>query len=153
MKIGVVKAYLKKCSTDIDSLSLKLIGFIEGLRKIDDNIFTTWYEQGKSKKDALKLMVKEDPNNIAEIIRKSWDKKFIELGSVFSFWTGRENEIDNTKLNFRLGVTSKNDFISAFIGISFPYNETLRIEKGSIKEAQIVALIEEVWIPEKIEIE
>ncbi|NCI50330.1 hypothetical protein GWC95_10385 [Sediminibacterium roseum] len=151
-KVKSIRVFLKKGHTKPESLPVKVLEFLKSLRDIDAQLFSTWFEQGQSKKQALSKEVRFEERYIAELITKEWDDKFPELGSTFMLWSGKDSEVKNTKVSFRIGVTSSKSHATEFIGISMPFEVSLQPEKDDRRIIDIVKLIKQLFPVESIDI-
>ena len=70
---------------------------------------------------------------LAKTISCEWDPKFPQLGASFTFWSGKEDDTQNTKVSFRIGVTSEKPNINNFIGISLPFDDKFHLENDDHK--------------------
>ncbi len=126
-----------------EEIAKNVLKFLNGLKIIDESEFSSWHEQGWSKKESLSKKVSFEEEYLLGIVNKCWDKIFPELGTHFSFWTGKD-DFDSSLVSFNLGMTTKNKNLSANVRIEIPteFNApTLNDEK--VKE--IVALMQEIW--------
>lgn len=147
-----IQGVLPKKEETVELIADKIVNFLNGLHAIDSQLFNDWYETGWSKKEALQKKVLINTDFITEIVKKEWDKKFPELGSKFSFWSGKD-DLEDVDLSFGLGKTIENKNIKNAINISFPFDERLRLKKDDEKVSQIVELIKKCWNPISVEIE
>jgi len=138
---------LKKIRLDIPKMieepkeiATKVLRFLNGLKIIDELEFSNWYEQGWSKKEALSKKVILEEEYLISVINDNWDKKFPELGTLFSFWTGKDDNEVNSVVSFTLGTTSKNPNLKGKVLLKFP-NETFNEEKVK----KIISLLQEIW--------
>jgi|SRR5690348_8259097 len=136
----------------VELIADKIVNFLNGLHEIDPQLFNDWYEQAGSKKEALQKKVLINTEFIQGVVRKEWDKKFPELGSGFSFWSGKD-DLEDVVLTFGVGMTTKNKNINNVINIKLPFDKTLRLKKDDEKVSQIVELIKRCWNPVTMEIE
>jgi len=98
----------------------------------------------------MKKEVMIDAGHLAGIIQKEWDKKMPQLGSHFTFWTGKANDEENAEVNFNIGQTNDNKHLRNVVGVSFPASEGLRYPKDDRRIQDIVALIKRTWNPMEI---
>jgi len=148
-----IRGILPKKEENIIELTDKVLLFIESLKKIDENLFFNWYEQGWSKKEALEKKVVFEKEFIQKVIEKAWDKKFPELGSNFTFWSGKDSNLYGAQISFRVGLISKNKYLTNIVNVSLPTSEELRIDKNDPKIKNILKLIKEIWNTKDIEID
>ena len=148
-----IRVYLPKVAIDAKDLSIKVLHFLGSLKEIDKELFSEWYEQGKTKKEAQERKVIFDATYLENVINREWDKKFPELGSTFIFWTGRNNDSENVKLNFSIAKTTSNKFLSNVVGISFPQCKDLQIVKDDKRFKDITVTMKTIWNPLEIEID
>lgn len=150
-KIKYIRFSFPKKEEKIENLSLKVSSTLDLLKIVNSNYFENWFEQASSRKTALQKKIDENINFIQAIISKEWDKKFIELGSNFSFWTGK-SEDENFQISFIIGVTSQNKYIKNNICLSFPqdFNSQKELNENCIKI--LCDGFEKIWKFQEIEI-
>jgi len=86
-----------------------------------------------------------DASYLAGVIGKEWDKKFPDLGSHFTFWSGDEEELDGVEVSFMIGATSGNQQIRNAVMASFPHKEAFWPRKDDQRVKDIVALMKKIW--------
>jgi len=151
--IDSIRVYLPKTATGAKTLAIKILHFLSSLREIDNDLFPDWYEQGKTQKEAKERKVVFETTYLENVISGEWDKKFPELGSTFSFWTGKDNDIENSKLNFSVGKTTTNKHLSNIVGISLPRKTDMLIKRDDERIKKIITLMKSIWNPLEIEID
>lgn len=150
-KLSSIRAIFPKKQESIEILSEKVFAFLTNLIKIDEELFSNWYEQGWSKANAKKNKVFLDLEWLAKMINHHWDAKFPQLGASFTFWSGKEDDTQNTKVSFRIGVTSEKPNINNFIGISLPSDDKLQFENDDNKVVLIKDLLLRIFHASEIE--
>lgn len=148
-----IRGLIPKKKETIDNLADKVLFFLESLKQIDEDLFSNWFEQGWSKKEALEKKVVFEKEFIQKVIEKSWDKKFPELGSYFTFWSGEDSNLYGAQLSFKIGLISDNKNLKNRVIVSLPTSEELRIDKNDPKIENILKLIKEIWSTKDIEID
>lgn len=148
-----IRGNLQKKEGSIIELTDKVLLFLESLKKIDESLFSSWYEQGWSKKEALEKKVVFEKEFIQKVIEKAWDKKFPELGSHFTFWSGKDSNLYGAQISFRIGLISKNKYLNNIVNVSLPTSKELRTDKNDPKIENIIKLIKETWNTKDIEID
>lgn len=133
-------------------ISEEIFTFLMGLKNIDAEVFTEWFQQGRSKKEALSKKVCIDKTYIQEVVNKHWDNKFPELGTHFSFWTGKDDDLFNSLISFLLGMTTKNKNLSNIVTLKIPKQENAPSIDGEKIQA-IVSLMKKIWGNQRFEIE
>src|SRR5579859_7071352 len=98
-----IRGTLPKKKESVEALAEKATLFLNGLKGIVPERFSAWFEQAWSKKTALQKEVTIDAGHLAGIIQKEWDRKFPELGSHFTFWSGNAVEEEVAKVDFIIG--------------------------------------------------
>lgn len=127
-----------------EEIAKKVLKFLNGLKAIDEREFSDWYEQGWSKKEALSKKVLIEEEYLLNKVNKRWDRKFPELGTRFSFWTGKDDDLLNCLVSFNLGKTTKNPNLNANVRLEIPIEAnapTLNDEKVKA----IIVLMQEIW--------
>lgn len=150
--IDCIRGVIPKKNEGIEDLTDKVVFFLNNLKKIDETLFSYWYEQGKSKKQALENEVMFNKESLSKIIKKEWDKKFPELGSSFIFWSGKVDDMDNCQVSFSIGSISENKYINNRVVVKFPKTKELQVNKNDERITKIEKLIKQVWDSKEIEI-
>ena len=70
-----------------------------------DPAFSRWFEQGRSRKDALKRPIVPTRTVLEKLIRKGRDRQFEDLGCAVWAWNGGA-DYEDSGLNFRCGAYS-----------------------------------------------
>ena len=139
-----IRLNVPKVKETPEEIAKQILKFLNGLKCIDEVEFSAWYEQGWSKKEAQSKKVPFEEEYLLKKVNKRWDKQFPELGTSFSFWTGKNDEDSNSSVSFTLGMSTKNVNISANVLLKIPIEAnapTLNEEK--VKE--IVTLMQDIW--------
>ncbi|MFY2560778.1 immunity 52 family protein [Corallococcus terminator] len=76
--------------------------FFSTLREVDSS-FSNWFQQGKSRKDALKRPIEPSRTSLEEIVRRGRDRVFEDLGFRFSAWNGAHDDHDGSSFNVTCG--------------------------------------------------
>jgi hypothetical protein len=76
--------------------------FLAEMATVDPS-FARWFQQGKSRKDALKRPVEPDCAMLEKLIRKGRDRQFEDLGYSVWAWNGVCDDYDDSGLNFNCG--------------------------------------------------
>jgi len=147
-----IKGVIPKNKVTLDELSNKVLIFLKSLNQIDEKLFSDWYEQGWSKKEALKKKVSLEKEYIRKIIENEWDKKFPDLGSGFTFWTGKDDDMKNSRISFTIGLITKNEYLNNIVSLSLPKSDELKINKNDERIKKIEKLIRDVWDSTEIEV-
>lgn len=148
-----IKWIIPKKEIPQEELAIKVLDTLLQLKEIDDTLFSTWKEQGWSKKDAIKNTVRFEYDCILSIIQKEWDKQFTELGCSFTFWSGNQKDIDNSQISFSIGKTTKNKSSSNVIYLSFPFSDYLKYYSDDKRIKAIVEMLKNIWKSSKMIIE
>ena len=139
-----IRLNVSKKKEQPEEIAKKILLFLNGLKKLDETEFSVWYQQGWSKKEALSKKVLFEEEYILNTVNKNWDKKFPELGTHFSFWTGKDDDLKNSLVSFMLGATSKNPNINSNLLLKIPIQvDSPTFVDGRIQE--IVVLMQEIW--------
>ena len=124
--------------------------FLVLLKNHNEILFSKWYEQSTSRKEALKNKLKLNQSTYNKIVEDNWDKKFQHLGSSFTIWTGND-EGYSASISFRLGAYGDKPHIKSSCVISFPYlGEQVEHYKEDKNKQDIVSLMVNYWKPNKI---
>lgn len=150
--VEYIKISLLKNNESIDVLSQRVLSFIIFLREITPKLFVNLHEQSWSRKQALLLNVSLDIQSIKQIVEKEWDKKYPELGSNFSLWSGGNNDSENVMITFLVGSTSSNKSIENTICIKFPISENYRIKTNDIRISEIETFAKRCWNVKSVDV-
>jgi Immunity protein 52 len=72
-----------------------------------NEVFAHWFQQGRSRKDALKRPIDLAPPTLEELIRRGKDRQFDDLGFSVAGWNGADDDQDACGFNFTCGSYSK----------------------------------------------
>jgi hypothetical protein len=148
-----VRGFISKKEESIIDLSNKVLHFLEALKNIDEDLFSNWYEQARSKKKALEKKVVFEKEFVQKVIEKAWDKKFPNLGSNLIFWSGNDDNAHGSQIYFRIGLTSDNKNLRNRVIVSLPTSENLRIERNDKRIEDIVKIMKKIWEAKEVEID
>lgn len=148
-----IRGFIPKKKETTADLSDKILFFLDSLKQIDEDLFSIWFEQGWSQKEALEKKVVFEKEFIQKVIEKAWDKKFPELGSHFTFWSGKESDLYGTQISFKIGLISDNKNLRNRVIVSLPTSKELRINRNDQKIENIIKLIKEIWSTKDIEVD
>ncbi|WPO78021.1 hypothetical protein [Flavobacterium sp. KACC 22761] len=148
-----IRGFIPKKTEGIDSLSNRVVFFLESLKQIDEDLFSNWFEQGWSKKEALEKKVVFEKEFIQKVVEKAWDKKNQELGSYFTFWSGKDSNLYGAQISFKIGLISDNKNLRNRVIVSLPISQELRINKNDQRIENIIKLIKEIWNTTDIELD
>lgn len=139
-----IRLKVPKVKETPEEIAKQILKFLNGLKSIDEVEFSEWYEQGWSKKEALSKNVLLTEDYLSNTIKENWDKQFPEMGTNFSFWNGKEDDIFGSLISFDLGIYTQNPKLNANVLLEIPIEAnapTLNEEK--VKE--IVTLMQDIW--------
>ena len=149
--VRYIRYNISKQEEDSEKIVEKVLQFLNKLESINEIEFSNWFQQGWNKKESLEKKVFLEKDYLLNIINKSWDKKFPELGTRFTFWSGKDDDLFNSMIIFSLGITSKNIKISNIVTLKFPSIENApSIDEEKIKS--ILRLFKEIWGEQLFEI-
>ncbi|MFB1483352.1 immunity 52 family protein [Corallococcus sp. RDP092CA] len=80
--------------------------FLTALPIIDPS-FSRWFQQGKSRKDALARPIEPTCAELAKIVRKGKDRVVEEIGFRFGAWNGASDDYDGTAFRVTCGGYSE----------------------------------------------
>lgn len=80
--------------------------FLTSLRTLDPS-FARWFQQGKSRKDALTRPIEPTRAELEKIIRKGKDRVVEEIGFRFGAWNGASDDYDGTAFKVTCGGYSE----------------------------------------------
>jgi hypothetical protein len=73
-----------------------------------DPAFSRWFQQGKSRKDALKRPIEPGREVLEKLIRKGRDRQFEQLGYTVWAWNGVCDDYDDSGFNFNCSSYAEN---------------------------------------------
>jgi len=77
--------------------------FLAAMANVDPS-FSHWFQQGKSRRDALKRPIDPSRAAIEKLIRRGKDRQFEELGYSVWAWNGVCSDYEDCGFNFACGV-------------------------------------------------
>lgn len=132
----------------LEECSEKVFAFLILLKKHNPDLFSNWYQKGKSKKDALLREVSLDETYFYDDISKNWDKKFDDLGARVSYWTGHQESGKSASISFNIGAYGTKSFNRNSCVVSLP-KENVFYDLRENQEA-LMSLFDNYWKPDKI---
>jgi hypothetical protein len=93
---GSRKEPAEECARRVENLLTTLSGV--------DTSFAQWFQQGRSRKDALSRPIAPMQDVLAKLIRKGRDRQFEDLGFNFWAWNGVCDDYDDSGLQLRCGA-------------------------------------------------
>jgi hypothetical protein len=150
--IDYIRVILPKKRETVNDISRKIFDTLTLLKELDENVFSKWFEQGKSTKDALEKEVDLNIELICKIVEKEWDKKNTDLGSNFIFWTGKKNDLENFNISFRVGLMSQNPNLQNRIVLSFPFSKQAYLRKEDQITSSVLSILKKVWESNTVEV-
>ncbi|MGE6758569.1 immunity 52 family protein [Corallococcus interemptor] len=79
---------------------------LAGLPSVDPSL-ASWYQQGKSRKDALKKPLRPDPAALELFVRQGKDRIFEDLGFSVGGWNGASDDYEVSGFLIRCGAYSE----------------------------------------------
>ena len=76
--------------------------FLAAIAKLDP-AFSQWFEQGRSRKDALKRSIESSGEALEKRVRRGRDRQFEDLGYSLWAWNGAPDDYDACGFNFKCG--------------------------------------------------
>jgi hypothetical protein len=80
--------------------------FLAAISDVDPS-FSCWFEQGRSRKDALKRPIEPTHVALEKLIRRGRDRQFEDLGYSVWAWNGVCVDYDDSGFNFKCGAYSE----------------------------------------------
>ncbi|MGZ3457734.1 MAG: immunity 52 family protein [Archangium sp.] len=80
--------------------------FLASVANVDPS-FSQWFEQGRSRKDALKRPIEPSGEALKERVRRGRDRQFEDLGYSVWAWNGGPDDYDSCSFNFNCGSYSE----------------------------------------------
>jgi hypothetical protein len=80
--------------------------FLAAIAKVDPS-FSRWFQQGRSRKDALKRPIEPTREELEKLIRRGKDRVREALGYSVWAWNGVCADYEDSGLNFRCGASSE----------------------------------------------
>jgi hypothetical protein len=77
--------------------------FLTAVAKVDPS-FARWFQQGRSRKDALKRPIEPTRAALEKLIRRGRDRQFEDLGYAVWAWNGVCVDYEDSGLNFKCGA-------------------------------------------------
>lgn len=146
-----ISTFWKDNEISVAECAENIYEFLLILQKHNNVLFQKWYEQGNSKKEALKNKVELSQECFYKIVKQNWDKKFPHLGSSFTLWTGNIKEGHSASISFRLGAYGNKPHIKSSCVISFPYEgEQMRFYMEETNRQNLIKLMIGYWKPNKV---
>jgi hypothetical protein len=145
-KIKTIRYVISKSTEGVDIITDKILYFLDSLRNIEEQWFSNWYEKGWSKKDALKKKAEFNKEYLKTVVEKNWDKKFPNLGTNISFWSGADKDEECFSIGFLLGKTIENNNLRNIITISFPFSDAFEIDEDDTRVVAIHNLVNQLWV-------
>ena len=137
-KINSISAIWISNPKTLEDCSHLVLDFLLLLRKFNSNLFGQWFEKGASRKKSLESEVVLNADYIGAIIEKKWDKKFNDLGSRISFWTGHLNESFASEISIRIGAYGEKPYNRNSCILTLPDEycdcQSLRVTKDLISK-------------------
>lgn len=99
---------------DVDILSISVNKTLAEVSNVLGGI--SWYEQARSRKDALQKKVSLSIPNIREIITKGWNSNNADFGCDFTLWSPQKD----IEVGFRIGVEESCKVIGNNIFVALP---------------------------------
>ena len=131
----------------IENCTDRVLKFLILLKDHNNHLFGAWYEKANTKKEALENKVELNPAYIKDALHKKWDKKFDDIGSHISFWTGNTDEDNSSEISFKVGGYGRKSFNKNSCVLSLPINQNYE-DKNQCTE--LVELFINYWNPDKI---
>lgn len=150
--VDYIRVILPKKKETVYDISRKILDTLTLLKELDENVFSKWFEQGKSIKEALEREVNLNNELICKIVEKEWDKKNADLGSNFILWTGKKNDLENFNISFRVGLMSQNPNLQNRIVLSFPFSNQAYLGKEDEITTGVISILKKVWESNAVEV-
>jgi hypothetical protein len=120
--------------------------FLLLLKSHNEDLFANWYEGGYSKREAMEKKIDLTQEYIRKAVEKNWNRKFDDLGSRISYWTGHEDDDLSGSISFSVGGYGNKPFNRSSCVISLP----IQSPYYEIKENQraLIKLLIDFWKPD-----
>lgn len=128
--------------------AIKVYDFLSLLKEHNKDLFGDWYELGTSKKNAMLNKVHLTAENIRDKLDKNWDKKFDDLGTGVSFWTGHDDDDLSASISFKLGGYGRKPFNKNSCVLNLP--NTSPFYESLENQNALKNLLVKFWHPDKI---
>ena len=123
------------------------------LKEHNPQLFSEWYEQATSLKEALELKIEITQEYFYKQVEKNWDKKKSHLGTRVALWTGNEEDGYSGEVSFSLGKHPNNPNLKNACVVSLPikgqWAEYYNDSKNSIA---LIYLMKEFWKPDFLKV-
>lgn len=149
----IVGAYWGSRAETLFQVRDRVLLTLQRLRVVDEQ-FSTWYEQGMSRKQALESRVDLTQDRIEKLCRKAVKKSeldeqlFAKYGFIFGLWTGHKND-ESSEISFTAGSVFTVQSLSNCCYVKIPYEGAAR--EGLLQLAvvrKLIAILVEVWNPD-----
>jgi len=150
--IDYIRVILPKKRETVYDIARKIFDTLTLLKELDENVFSKWFEQGKSIKDALERELILNNELISKIVEKEWDKKNTDLGSNFILWTGKKNDLENFSISFRVGLMSQNPNLQNRVVLSFPFSNQAYLGKEDEITTGVIGILKRIWESDAVEV-
>ena len=148
-----IGAYWASRKEKLDQVAPKVLSTLQQLSRIDP-VFGNWYEQGYSRKAALKKKVAFDIESITGLCRKSAKKGefdetgYARMGFSVGLWTGQGEE-EASNISISAGKEFKRNLLSNVCVVNLPYKEDLlQPFLSGPKGREVVNAFVEIWNPD-----
>jgi hypothetical protein len=149
--VRYIRYNIPKKKQTFEGIAEKVLFFLDGLKNINNTEFSNWFQQGWTKEEALDKKVIFNKDYLLNVVNEGWDKKNPELGTRFTFWSGKDNDLFNCMVVFGLGKTSENVKITNIVTLKFPSLENApSIDEETIMS--VIKLFKEIWEEQTFEI-
>ncbi|MDR1284788.1 MAG: hypothetical protein LBJ88_01145 [Campylobacteraceae bacterium] len=127
-KIESISILWSKRKENVDVLSKKLFYSLEYISKEFPEIYSNWYQKGKSLSEALKNKVAISTDNLKKILEVNVDKEFPNLGIRISLWNGIEEDDKQASFSATLGLYTDSENLKNSFVLDFPEQNCFKME-------------------------
>lgn len=147
-KINSISAiWYSNDKTKIEECTDRVLKFLILLKDYNSHLFGTWFEKANTKKEALEKKVEFNPAYIKDALDKKWDRKFDDIGSRISFWTGNTDENGSSEISFKVGGYGHKSFNKNSCVLTLPVNQS---SEDKDRYIELVELFKSYWNPNKL---
>lgn len=131
----------------------RIYDFMQRLKAHNPELFSTWYELAMSLKEALERKVDITQEYFYKKVEKNWNKKFTDLGTRVSLWTGHEEDGYSGEVSFSLGKHPNNPNLKNACVVTLPRKgEWAEYYSKPKNRIALMHLIQEFWKPDFLKV-
>ena len=141
----VARAFWGSRRQSVDDGVAAIISTLSGLRALDGQHYSRWFELEKSRKDALRREITVEPMSIKARLTQNREggRVFEELGYTFAAWNGATE--DDEALSFSCNFSTTSQWVTNRVVFGLPP----AWEQDLGRARQALDLVVGVWRPER----